>query len=262
MYIVRDKKTKKVVHINPAPLSQNLEGKDIYYKFDPKVMEIGKTDGSLPEHFDINDKEEIIELTLNDLVEKGIVKIESHQKVKGNSIIDKTVSELVKEGLLKLQPNQKVEKNQIVEKSLKELVDDGVIKLTPTQKVKGNEIVEKSIGEQVKEGIIQLNEPFEYIDGDEIKKYSIKEIVEKKLLKTKKQRESAISMINMEIEQKIAEIYNPGNEMKITKEYIDWMAESGKETDKRAIAYKKMKGDIEKIKSEYKAIKQQIISIK
>lgn len=262
MYIVRDKKTKKVIHTNPAPLFQNLKGKDVYYKFDSLKMEIGKTDGLLPKHFDISETGEIVELTVQELVDKGVIKLELYQKIVDNEIVDKNVSELVKEGLLSLQPNQKVEKNQIVEKSLKELVDDGVIKLTPSQKVKGNEIIDKSIEEQVKEGIIKLNIPFEHIVGNEIKKYSIKELIDKKLLKTKEHQEQAISMISNEIEQKIAKIYSHGNEMKITKDYIDWMAEAGKESDKRAIAYKKMKDEIEKIKSEYKDIKQQIKNIK
>ncbi|NVO10581.1 MAG: hypothetical protein HXX16_11510 [Bacteroidales bacterium] len=198
-------------------------------------MEIGKTDGLLPEYFDINKKGEIIELTLQDLVQRGAVKLEPHQKIVTNKIVDKTVSELVKEGLLKLQPNQKLEKNEIVEKSL---ID------------------------QVKEGIIKIDEPFEYVAGDEIKKHSIKEIVDKKLLKTKKQCEKAILMINGEIEQKIAAKYSHGNEMKITKDYIDWMAESGSEKDERAIAYKNMKNEIDKIKSEYAEFKKRIAEIK
>lgn len=262
MYIVRDKKTKKILHNNPAPLVQNLGNKEVYFKFDPKKMEIGKTDGSLPEYFDINEKEEIVELTLPDLVERGFVKLESHQKIVNNKIVDKTVSELLKEGLLKLQPNQKIEKNQIVQKLLKELVDDGVVKLSPGQKVKGNEIVEKSLQEQVKEGIIKLNEPFEYVDGNEIKRYSGKQVIEKKLLKTKKQCDVAISMINGEIEQKIAEKYRPGNEMKITKDYLEWITVSEPANDERVLAYKKMQSDISKIKSEYKDLEKQLSDIK
>ncbi len=262
MYILLDKKSKKIIHTNPAPLAQNLSDKEVYHKFDSKKMEIGKTDGLLPEHFDINEQGDIIELTLSDLVDKGVVKLEVHQKIAGKNIVDKTVSELVKEGLLKLQPNQKVEKNHIVEKSLKELVDDGIIKLTPNQKIVENKIIEKSLIEQVKEGIIKIDEPFEYVAGDEIKKHSIKEIVDKKLLKTKKQCEKAILMIHGEIEQKIAARYTPGNEMKITKDYIDWMAETGSEKDERAITYKKMKNEIDKIKSEYAELKKRITEIK
>lgn len=262
MYIVREKKSKKIIHTNPAPLAQNLGDKEVYHKFDSKKMEIGRTDGLLPEHFDINEKGEIVELTLSDLVEKGVVKLETHQKISGENIVDKTVSELVKEGLLKLQPNQKVEKNHIVEKSLKELVDDGIVKLAPSQKIVENKIVGKSLIEQVKDGIIKIDEPFEYVDGDEIKKHSIKEIVDKKLLKTKKQCEKAILIINGEIEQKIAAKYSHGNEMKITKDYIDWMAETGSDKDERAIAYKNMKNEIDKIKSDYADLKKRIAEIK
>ncbi|RPH32889.1 MAG: hypothetical protein EHM93_07535 [Bacteroidales bacterium] len=262
MYIVRDKKTKKVVHINPAPVAQNLNGKEVYYKFDPKKMEIGRTDELPPEYFDINKKGEIVGISLSDLVKKGKVKLEKHQKVEKNQIIDKSVSELVAENLLILQPSQKVDKDKIVTKSLKEQVDEGIIKLSPNQKIKGNEIVDKSISEQVKEGIIKINEPFEYIDGNEIKRYTINELVEKKLLKTKMQCEIAVSMINDEIERKIFEKYSYGNEMKITKDYLDWLSESGSENDERAIAYKKMKSEIDIVKSEYKVLKRLISDIK
>lgn len=102
MYIVRNKKTKKLIHANPAPLSQNLKGKEIYYKFNSKTMEIGKSDCKLPEHFDINENGEIVELHLTDMVDKGIIKLKPYQKVKNNAIVEKSVGELIEEGLLKL----------------------------------------------------------------------------------------------------------------------------------------------------------------
>lgn len=102
MYIVRNKKTKKLIHVNPAPLSQNLKDKEIYYKYSPKTMEIGKSDSKLPEYFDINEKGEIVELQLSELVKKGIVKLKAYQKIKDNAIAEKTIGELVEEGLLKL----------------------------------------------------------------------------------------------------------------------------------------------------------------
>ena len=36
MYAVRDKTSKNVIHINPAPLKQAREGKDVYVKFDAR----------------------------------------------------------------------------------------------------------------------------------------------------------------------------------------------------------------------------------
>lgn len=102
MYIVRNKRTKKLIHANPAPLSQNLKGKEIYYKFNPKTMEIGKSDGKLPKYFDINDNGEIVELHLIDMVDKGIIILKPYQKIENNAIVEKSVGELVEEGLLKL----------------------------------------------------------------------------------------------------------------------------------------------------------------
>ena len=102
MYIVRNKKTKKLIHMNPAPLSQNLKEKEIYYKYNSKTMEIGKSDSKLPKYFDINESGKIIELQLMDMVEKGFIKIKAYQKIIDNSIVEKSIGELIEEGLLKL----------------------------------------------------------------------------------------------------------------------------------------------------------------
>ena len=73
MYIVRAKADHKVLHLNPAPLSQKLQGTEVYYLFDPATMEIGKTDRPLPEHFRIDEAGEIIEPSLQEKIQKGIV---------------------------------------------------------------------------------------------------------------------------------------------------------------------------------------------
>jgi hypothetical protein len=133
MYIVRDKKTKKILHVNPAPLSQQLKGKDIYFKFDPGKMEIGEIDGDLPEHFEIDKKGNIVELDLDEKVKAGIVKLEPGKKLKDGRIIDKTTSEKVADGLITLSPTQKIigvgEDEQIIAKSRQEQLDEGLITL-------------------------------------------------------------------------------------------------------------------------------------
>lgn len=129
MYVVREKKSKKVIHINPAPLKQALEGKDVYMEFDARKMEIGRSDAALPEHFDINNDGEIVELGLLEKVKTGIIELEPEQKVKDGEIVEKTMEEKRAEGLIKLEPNEKVEGDRIVEKSQAELLDDGLIKL-------------------------------------------------------------------------------------------------------------------------------------
>ena len=38
MYVVRNRKSKAVIHVNHAPLSQELSGKEVYFKFNPNSM--------------------------------------------------------------------------------------------------------------------------------------------------------------------------------------------------------------------------------
>ena len=134
MYIVRDKKSKKVIHLNPAPLSQKLSEEEIYFDFDGKKMEIGKADSpDIPEHFHINKKGEIVEFTLREKADEGIITLEPDTKIVGEGdderIEQKTFSERVAEGLVKLEPNQKLEGEKIVEKTSKEMLKEGLITL-------------------------------------------------------------------------------------------------------------------------------------
>ena len=102
MYVVREKKSKKVIHINPAPLVQALEGKDIYFEFDAKKMEIGRSDAPLPEHFDISKDGEIVALGIEEKVKAGLIELEPHQKVVNGEIVAKTPAEMLEEGLISL----------------------------------------------------------------------------------------------------------------------------------------------------------------
>lgn len=129
MYAVREKKSKKIIHINPAPLKQALEGKDVYSKFDARKMEIGKSEGPLPEHYDITADGEIVELGLEEKVKAGIIELEPHQKVENGEIVEKTLAEKATEGLINLAPDQKVEGDQIVAKTPAEMLEEGLISL-------------------------------------------------------------------------------------------------------------------------------------
>jgi hypothetical protein len=142
MYIVRNKKTKEIIHVNPAPLSQQLKGKDVYYQFDGRTMEIGRIDAhELPAHYTINRKGEIVEPSLQELVAHGIVKLAPDQKIVGNEIVPKTISEKVASGLIKLPPTYKIvgkgPDEVLVEKTLSEQVAEGLISLSPLQRVEG-----------------------------------------------------------------------------------------------------------------------------
>jgi len=129
MYVVRDKKSKKVIHINPAPLVQALEGKDIYFEFDAKKMEIGRSDVPLPEHFDISKDGEIIALGIEEKVKAGLIELEPHQKAVNGEIVEKTLAEKVADGLIELEPDQKVDGDQIVAKTTAEMLEEGLISL-------------------------------------------------------------------------------------------------------------------------------------
>ncbi|MCH8303730.1 MAG: hypothetical protein IIB94_01220 [Candidatus Marinimicrobia bacterium] len=173
MYIVRDKKTKKVIHVNHAPLSQKLSEKEIYFKFDGKKMEIGKTDRSeLSEQFHINKKGEIVEFTLQDKVEAGILTLDPAEKVEGDQVVQKTLREKAAEGIITLEPDRKIvgegDDERIEQKTFIEKVAEGLVKLEPDQKLVGEEIVEKTSKEMLKEGIITLDE----YKHDRIENYS------------------------------------------------------------------------------------------
>lgn len=107
MYVVRDKKSKKVLHINPAPLSQALEPKEVYARFDPKKMEIGKTDGPLPERFDIGDDGELVSTRPETAPAVERLQAPETQKIveddTGARLVDKSTQELVDDGLMTLE---------------------------------------------------------------------------------------------------------------------------------------------------------------
>lgn len=131
MYIIRTKADHKVLHINPAPLSQKLQGTEVYHLFDPATMEIGKTERPLPEHFNIDETGEILELSLQEKIQKGIVTLAPGEKVEGNRIVSMTLREKLSAGLLTLEPGQKIvgedEKERIVPMTPDEMADAGLI---------------------------------------------------------------------------------------------------------------------------------------
>lgn len=104
MYVVRNRQTQEVVHVNPAPISQELSPNQVFARFDPETMEIGHIDGRLPEHFRIVESGDIVELSLSEKVADGILKLSPRQKIVGEGseerIVDKSTQELLDDGLL------------------------------------------------------------------------------------------------------------------------------------------------------------------
>ena len=149
MYIVVDKKTKEVIHVNPTPLDHELTGQDVYFQFDPRRMEIVRSARrELPPHFEIKDGE---------LVEPPVLPEHGpHEKIVDGKVVPKTLAEKVADGLIKIEPTHKVAGDRIVEKSAAEKVADGLIKLRPEEKVEGDAIVRKAARELLQEKRITL----------------------------------------------------------------------------------------------------------
>ncbi|HEX3045703.1 MAG TPA: hypothetical protein VHY08_13180 [Bacillota bacterium] len=218
MYVVRDKKTKRIIHINPAPLSQQLEGTAVYYKFNPKTMEIGKTDLTvLPEHFAIDERQNIRELTLEEQIKEGLISPDAEHKIVDGQLVEKTISEKIKEGLITLAPIEKVigsgAEERIVLKTPSELLAEKQLELGPNQKIVGEgpdeKIVLKSLEEQVSEGLIVLN-PNQRIENDQIVTYTNEEMVDKGLIdfnEYKKRKTDDFSNLSFKLREDLIPTY-------------------------------------------------------
>lgn len=77
MYIVINKESRAIIHINNAPLSANLSDKEVYSDFSSKTMTIIKTDEAVPVNFKIGKNNEIIELSPIEQIEAGLVSVEA-----------------------------------------------------------------------------------------------------------------------------------------------------------------------------------------
>lgn len=235
MYIVREKQTKRVLFHNPIQENTELQETEIYPKFNLETMEMGWVDSeTIPKYFVIKDKKAII---LN-------------------------LVEAVEQGFLSLQPHQKVENNQIVEKSLLEKHQEGILTLSPAQKIVGNEIVSKTIKEQIQEGLLKIKEPFQYVaEDDSIKKRTVKEALDLGFIKSTTECEKALLIIAKEIERKIAVKYKEGRELKLLKDFTDWLYENRPVDDPRETKYLEMQAYVKGIRAEYQAMDDQIVQI-
>lgn len=217
MYIVIDKITKKIIHNNPAPLDMDLKPLEVFCQFNPKTMEIGKTNGILPEHFEIDINGQITEWSLEKKVKEGIISLKPHEKIENGEIIVKPVEEQVKDGLIQLTPFQKIEDNQVVNKTLSEQFHDGFIKIELTQKIIGQgineQIVEKTLEEKVREGLLTLA-PNQKISGNQIVNLADREMLDENridLNEYKKRRIDYFSNLSLTKRQMILPDYKIQN---------------------------------------------------
>lgn len=182
MYIVRDSLTHRILHVNPAPVSQGLEGVDIYYQFDPATMEVGKGElQSVPEHFDIDNEGSIHPWTIERQIKEGVTTLPPDLKAVGDEVVQKTLAEKVADGTVTLKPTEKLVDDRIEQKTVAEQVDEGLVKLTPTQIVDGDMIREMTDGEKAAAGLIQI-EPRLKVVGKRIVTKTPAELVKDKLL--------------------------------------------------------------------------------
>ena len=183
MYIVRNKATGQIIHVNPAPVSQGLEGTDIYYQIDLATMEVARGDlPEVPDHFDIDGAGAIVPWTLERKVLRGVLTLPPDLKAVGNTVVPKTLSEKVADGTVQLRINEKLVGDRIEPKTVAEMVDDGSIRLTPTQIVDGDEVREMTEGEKVLAGLTALDPRLKVVDGRIVPKTPA-ELIQDDLLK-------------------------------------------------------------------------------
>ncbi|MCP6760391.1 MAG: hypothetical protein NHB32_16995 [Fischerella sp. CENA71] len=103
MYIVINKKTKEVIHINTSNLSKNLSDTEVYENFSAATMEIIQTNELIPANFKIGQNNEIIEMPLIEQFGLGILSIESAlaQHLDDSDYCKSKINELVSNNLFK-----------------------------------------------------------------------------------------------------------------------------------------------------------------
>lgn len=223
MYLVRDKKTKAIIHVNPAPLRQKLEPEQVYFRFDPATMEIGKADGRLPEHYEIDDDGMIVELTMARQVELNIIELSDNEVVVNNRI------ETIPRGM-KVQTNA-----------------DGE-----------DEIVSLTLAEKIEKGLRVVDEPFEFFDAEKgvIETRDLTEIADMDLVSNAEIAGRLAQKISNRVAAEIAETIPHRIEMKIVKGYMDWIVDGQPEKDSRQKNYQTMQKAIEQIKKRYAPAKR------
>ena len=74
MYIVIEKSTENILHIDPSELSLNLSAEEVYSGFDAEKMELFKSKLSyVPDFYSIDDQGFIVEKSMEDKVTEGII---------------------------------------------------------------------------------------------------------------------------------------------------------------------------------------------
>lgn len=200
MYIIKEKINNTVIDVGYTEKMPDINPTDLYPEFDPETMEIGWcSPRGIPEHYKIDADSQIVELSLEEKVEKGIITLSPFQKIQDNQVVDKTIEEQVKDGLLILAPDQEIIDNTIVPKSLEKQVHEGLITLSNDQKLIGKDadakIVTKTLREMVDDGTIKLL-PTQKLEGDITVTKSDRELIDEGLITLDEYRKKKIQFFS------------------------------------------------------------------
>ena len=127
------------------------------------------------------------------------------------------------------------------------------------EKIEGHDIVPKSYKDKVRDGLFQLNEPFTSIDENgAMKTVSVQEALQKNLIKTYAQGEAAMKIIHEQVERDLTNKYSTGYQMKLMRDYLEWMIEGKTAGDDREKKYAKLQKALKEEKKKYQEITDQV----
>jgi len=98
MFIIRSKDCGEIIHIDYSALYDGAKPNEIYADYNESVMEFGWTKMSyIPADFKISRTGEIVELSIEEQLEKGVKLLGDNQKIIDGGIINMTLQEICDE---------------------------------------------------------------------------------------------------------------------------------------------------------------------
>ena len=98
-----------------------------------------------------------------ELINKGIKELPKGLKIEDNKLVEMTLKEKYEAGLITLNPTQKIIDNYIVEKTQAERINEGLEELPPQFKKENGEIVPKTMEEMLADGTVTQDDYNEYL---------------------------------------------------------------------------------------------------
>lgn len=134
-------------------------------------------------------------------------------------------------------------------------------------KVRKGVVLEKNLKEKLKDGLIRFGtDLFSHVEfdgksSDLPNMQIVKAGLKYKLIKTLADCELAFKLLDDEFEARVAQLYRPGMEAKLMKDFMAWMEEGKPAGDKREKKYLDMKAAVDAIKEEYKEVRAKLKEI-